>query len=187
MGLLKGPRHLSQPGVSCQSCFPHAWLTTQIGAVKVAAHLITAGESHQAFVSILGETCHHEDFLWGDQHLTLFRKDRQVLDGDPKASPYREEGGITKSVGHCLIQGTGGKLAQADRVPHTLGYKVDPAHSMEHLLSKFPAAAPTTPQQLQGPGQVEMQGLEREVVHVGLPGATASPHSLIQLPVQSDG
>ena len=76
MGLLKGPRHLSQPGVSCQSCFPHAWLTTQIGAVKVAADVIGAGESHQAVGFVLEEISNHEDFMWGDQHLSLLWKDR---------------------------------------------------------------------------------------------------------------
>ena len=90
-------------------------------------------------------------------------------------------------MGHCLIQGAGGKLAQADRVPDILGFKANGFLASEYRLPGFPAAAPTAPQQLQGPGQVEMQGLEREVVHVGLPGATTSSHSLVQLLVQSFG
>ena len=81
MGFLKGPGHLNQPGISCQSCFPRAWLTTQVDAVKVVADVISAGESHHVVGFILEEISNHEDFMWGDQHLPLLRKDRSWIRG----------------------------------------------------------------------------------------------------------
>lgn len=130
-----------------------------------------------------GSACidHLESFERRDQHLLLFREKGVAPDGGPKAGPDTEEGVLAKLLGGNVLEGRRSKAPQPNGGARPRWPKAQAVHPPVHLLAPARSVAP---EQLQGLGEQEVEGLEGEVVEVMGPRTSRLTHSCVELLVQ---
>lgn len=124
---------------------------------------------------------HLESFERRDQHLLLFRKKGVASDGGPEAGPDTEEGVLAKLLSGNVLEGRGSKAPQPNGGARPCRPEAQAMHPPVHLPAPARSVAP---EQLQGLGEQEVEGLEGEVVEVVGPGAARLAHCRVEFLVQ---